>query len=261
MWVERVASYGYATKGFVYILVGILAILVIFTQGGKITGTSGALHTVAQQPYGQFLLILIAFGLVSYSFWRLVQAIKDPRNQGNDAKGLLTRGGYILSGIIYSTLAYEAIDIVFDFPGGNNEDSKEDWTARILLQPFGRWIVGIGGAMMIGVGFYRIYRALRVKFRKTLDLTELNEDQKTLVIQVCRVGILARGIIYILFGFFIIQAAYQFEANEVKGLDQLLQTIVIQPWGQLLLLLFALGLVAYGIYMEVKARYRNIDLN
>lgn len=124
----------------------------------------------------------------------------------------------------------------------------------------GRWIVGIGGSIVIGIGFYRIYRALQITFRQTLDLAELNKKQKILLLQICRFGILSRGIIYILLGFFIIQAAYQFDPNEVKGLDQLLQTIFIQPFGKLLLLLFALGLVAYGIYMEVKALYRKINM-
>ncbi|MDY7022621.1 MAG: DUF1206 domain-containing protein [Cyanobacteriota bacterium] len=261
MWLENLARIGYATKGVVYILVGMLAVLVALGSGGKTTGTSGALNTIAEQPYGKVILVLVAVGLIGYSVWRLIQAVKDPGNKGNDLKGLATRAGYVLSGLAYTGLAYEAMDLVVNFPGGNNGDSKEDWTARLLSQPFGRWLVGTVGAVIIGVGFYRIYRAWKVKFRKSLDLRELSYSQENVILQVCRVGIVARGIVYILLGFFVIQAARQFDPEKVRGLDQMLDTIVRQPMGKVMLLMMALGLVAYGIYMEVQARYRRIKVD
>lgn len=263
MWIEKLARFGYATKGFVYILVGILAVLVALDAGGDTTGTSGALHKLAGQPYGQFLLGLIAVGLVGYSLWRLIQAINDPDNKGNDAKGLATRAGYVLSGLVYLALAYEAADLALGSgsSSGSSGGSREDMTAQVLSQPFGQWLVGTVGAVIIGVGFYRIYRAWKIKFRKTLDLRELDQGQETMIVQVCRVGIMARGIVYILLGFFVIQAARQFDPEKVKGMDQMLQTVAQQPFGKILLLLIALGLVAYGIYMEVQARYRRIKVD
>ncbi|NJO47237.1 MAG: DUF1206 domain-containing protein [Oscillatoriales cyanobacterium RM2_1_1] len=259
MWIERLARFGYATKGVVYILIGMLAVLVAFNAGGKTTGSSGALRTIAEQPYGRFLLILIAIGLLGYALWRWVQAVKDPDHKGNDFKGLATRAGYILSGLIYAGLAFEATKLVLNFGGNGDGDSREDWTAQLLSQPFGQWLAGTVGAVIVGVGFYRIYRAWKIKFRKSLNLQELDQNQTNLVVQVCRAGIVARGIVYVLLGFFLIQAAYQFDPEQVKGMDELFQTVARQPLGKVLLLLIALGMIAYGIYMEIQARYRRID--
>ncbi len=103
---ETLARFGYVAKGFVYGEIGILALLAAFSLGGETTDTTGALHEIAAQPFGQILLALIAFGLVGYVIWRLIQAIKDPGDKGTDAKGIFTRLGYILSGISYAGAVY-----------------------------------------------------------------------------------------------------------------------------------------------------------
>ncbi|MGC9525163.1 MAG: DUF1206 domain-containing protein [Limnospira sp.] len=258
MWLQRLARFGYATKGAVYILIGVLAILAAFTAKGKTTDTRGALHTIAAQPFGQLLLILVAVGLIAYTIWRFIQAIADPDRKGNDAKGIVTRIGYAISGFIYGALAFNATLLAFGNSGGGGGNSKVTWTARILVQPFGRWLIGAIGIIVIGVGLYRIYKAYRIKFRQRLNLRELDADQQKTVVGVCRFGIGARGIVFIMLGIFLLQAAYQSDASKVEGLDGLLNSIARQVHGQFLLAFVAAGLVAYGIYMWVQARYRKI---
>ena len=108
MWIERLARFGYATKGFVYAMIGVLAVMAAFSAGGKTTDSSGALQTIAAQPFGQILLLLIAVGLIGYTIWRLIQAINDPENKGSDFKGIFQRLGYVTSGLIYAGLAWTA---------------------------------------------------------------------------------------------------------------------------------------------------------
>ncbi len=105
---ETLARFGYVAKAFVYGTIGILALLAAFSVGGKTTDTTGALHAIAAQPLGQILLALIAFGLVGYVVWRLIQAINDPGDKGSDTKGVFTRLGYIFSGIAYAGVAINA---------------------------------------------------------------------------------------------------------------------------------------------------------
>ncbi|MEB3278947.1 MAG: DUF1206 domain-containing protein [Lyngbya sp.] len=258
MWIERLARFGYATKGAVYGLIGLLALMAAFSSGGKTTGTRGALRTIAAQPFGQILLILIAVGLVGYAIWRFVEAIQDPDRKGSDLKGIATRIGYGISGLIYTGLAFNAALLAIGAAGGGGGDSKQTWTARLLSQPFGQWLVGTIGAILIGIGLYRIYKAYRIKFRKKLNLAELDYKQEKLIVNVCRFGITARGVIFMMLGFFLIQAARQFDASEVQGLDGALQTLARQPYGKFLLAIAAFGLVAYAVYMFVQARYRLI---
>ncbi|EAW34753.1 DUF1206 domain-containing protein [Lyngbya sp. PCC 8106] len=261
MWVERLARFGYATKGAVYGLIGILAVMAAFTSGGKTTGTKGALRTIAAQPFGQILLILVAVGLVGYVIWRFVEAIKDPDHKGSDFKGIVTRLGYIISGLIYAGVAVNAALLAIGSSSGGGGDSKQTGTARLLSQPFGQWLVGTLGALIIGLGFYYIYKAYKTKFRKKLNLRELDYKQEKLVVNVCRFGITARGVIFTMLGFFLIQAARQFEPSKARGLDGALHTIAQQPYGKFLLAIAAFGLIAYGIYMLVQARYRHFKTN
>jgi hypothetical protein len=261
---ETLARFGYAAKGFVYMAIGILALLAAFSIGGKTTGTSGALQTIAEQPFGRLLLILIAIGLVGYVIWRLIQAVKDPDNKGNDAKGLFTRLGYLLSGLAYMGVAANAALLAFGNSGSSGSgsgDSKQDWTATVMQQPFGRWLIGIVGALIIGIGFYRIYRAYKIKFRKKLDLKELSSQQEKWLVNISRFGIAARGVVFIMIGFFVLQAAKNFNPQEVKGLDGALLSLAQQPYGKVLLGLMALGLIAYAVYLWLQARYRDFEIN
>ena len=256
---ETFARFGYAAKGFVYGAIGILALLAAFSAGGDTTDTSGALQAISQQPFGKILLGLIAVGLIGYSIWRLIEGIKDPEHKGTDAKGLFARLGYMLSGITYIGVAINAGLLAIGSSSGGGGDSKQDWTAMVMEQPFGRWLVGIAGAITIGIGFWRIYRAYKTKFRKKLNMSELNSDQRDLLVNVSRFGIAARGFVFVMIGFFLMQAAKSYDPQKVKGLDGALLTLAQQPFGKALLGIMALGLMAYAAYLFVQARYRLID--
>ena len=261
---ETFARFGYAAKGFVYGAIGILALLAAFGTGGDTTDTTGALHAIAKQPFGKILLALIAIGLVGYVIWRLIEAISDPQDKGTDAKGIFSRLGYLLSGLAYIGVAANAGMLALGIGnsgGGGGSSSKQDWTATVLQQPFGRWLVGIGGAITIGIGLYRIYRAYKTKFRKKLDMSELDYKKRDLLINISRFGIAARGVVFMMIGFFIMQAAKSYDPEKVKGLDGALLTLTQQPFGKVLLTLMALGLIAYAVYLFIQARYRNIQLS
>lgn len=260
---EKLARFGYAAKGFVYGAIGILALLAAFSAGGKTTGTTGALHTIAGQPFGKVLLGLIAIGLVGYVLWRLIQGINDPEHKGKDAQGIFTRLGYILSGLAYGGVAVNAalLAIGSSNSGSSGSQSKQDWTATVLQQPFGRWLVGLAGAITIGIGFWRLYEAYKIKFRKQLRMGELNSQQQHWLVNISRFGIAARGVVFIALGFFIMQAAYQYNPEKVRGLDGILQTFARQPFGKVFLVLIAVGLVAYAVYLFLQARYRKIRIN
>ena len=259
---ETLARFGYGAKGFVYGAIALLALLTAFNAGGKTTGTTGALHAIAQQSFGKILLILIAIGLAGYVFWRLIQAIKDPEHKGNDAQGIFSRLGYLTSGLAYLGVAANAALLAMGSSSGSSGNStKQDWTATLMQQPFGRWLVGLGGALVIGIGFYRIYRAYKTKFRKKLDLKELDSQTKDWLVKVSRFGIAARGFVFIMMGFFFLQAAHQYNPQKVRGLDGVLATLIQQPFGKVLLAIMALGLFSYAVYLFLQARFRLIDIN
>ena len=258
---EALARFGYITRGIVYAMIGILALLAAFGTGGKTTGTNGALRIIAKQPFGQILLALVAVGLLGYVLWRFVQAIKDPGDCGTHCKGLILRLGYAASGLFYLGIAFNAALLVLGNGSSSNTKTKQDWTAMLMQQPFGRWLVGLAGAIVIGIGFYKIYFASKVKFHKKHNLKELGAIQQKTLINISRFGIAARGVVFVMTGFFITEAAKSYNPQKVKGLDGALLTLARQPYGKVLLIIAALGLIAFSICSLLKVRYRNIELN
>ncbi len=258
-WVERLARLGFGARGVVYATVGVLAAQAAFGAGGKTTDTKGALQSIVTQPFGKFLLAIVAFGLLGYVLWRFVEAIADPENKGTDAKGLALRLGYAGSGLIYAGLAWSAIKLILGSGGGGNSNSSQDWTARLLAQPFGQFLTGIVGAGVIGMGFYQFYRAYKAKFRKKWKISEMSQQEEKWATLASRFGIASRGVVFSIIGLFLLQAARQSDATQVEGLGGALAALARQPFGPWLLGIVAFGLIAYGIYNFVEARYRRIQ--
>jgi multisubunit Na+/H+ antiporter MnhC subunit len=258
-WVERLARAGYAARGIVYIVIGVLAFQSAFSAGGQTTDSRGALHTIAGQPFGRILLGMVGIGLLGYALWRLVEASLDPQNKGSDAKGIAHRIGSALSGVAYAGLGLTAFKIVMGASGGKSS-SQQDWTARLLSQPLGQWLVALIGLVVIGVGVNALYKAFTAKFRDKLKTEEMSAVEDTWITRTGRAGYGARGVVWIMIGWFLIQAGRHANAREARGLPQTLDTLASQAYGPWLLGAVAVGLVSYGIYALAEARYRRIYL-
>ncbi|MBE9155438.1 DUF1206 domain-containing protein [Nodosilinea sp. LEGE 06152] len=258
-WMEGLARAGFAAKGIVYALVGILAAQAALGSGGQTTDTQGVLPTIVAQPFGKVLLSLVAIGLLGYALWRFVEAIADPEHKGHDIKGLLQRCSYAGNGLIYAGLALTAAQIALGSGSASDSDAaSRDWTARLLAQPFGQWLVGTIGALFIGLGVYQFYRAYKATFKRQLKLREMSSTEEKWITRTGRFGFAARGVVFAIIGFFFIQAARQSNPDQALGLGGALGSLQQQPYGAWVLGVVALGLLAYGIYFVVQARYRYI---
>lgn len=254
-WVEPLARFGYAARGVVYAVVGLLAIQTAFGGRGQTTGQEGALQRIAEQS--RFLLVLMAIGLAGYALWRFVQAVLDPENKGTDPKGIAQRGMMVASGIVYSGLAITAARLASGGGGGGGEGSQ-GFTAELMTKPFGRWLVVLAGLAVIVAGLYQLKQAYTKKFRERLKLQEMNADEERLATRTGQMGLAARGVVFLITGWFLIQAGLHFDPSQARGLGGALETLASQPYGPWLLGLVALGLVAYGAYSFLEARYRRI---
>ncbi len=261
-WIVPLARFGYAAKGVVYVLVGALAALAAFNEGGRTTNSRGALEQILYRPYGRFLLGVVVVGLAGYAIWRWVQAATDTENKGLGAKGLAVRIGYAVVGLIYASLAYSAVQMILGSGAGSggNREASQEWTARLLAQPFGRWLVGAVGLGVIAFAVYQLYKAYAAKFREKLKLDEMSERTETLATRAGQVGLAARSVVFGIVGIFLLQAALHSDANEARGLSGALRALEQQPFGAWVLGSVALGLVTYGLFMFVLARYRRIIL-
>jgi hypothetical protein len=261
--VVGLARFGYAAKGVVYIIVGILALQVALGTGGQTTGPEGALGQINRQPFGQFMLVLVAIGLLGYAIWRIVQAWVDPEGAGSDAKGIGQRIGYVFSGFSYGALALAAAQMVMGAAssGGDNSQQTQDWTARLMALPFGRWLVALIGLGVIGIGLFQFYYGYQEKFRKHLKTHEMSAQENQWATRMGRIGYMARGVVYAIIGGFLVLAAWQHDASEVGGIGKALDELAQQPYGPWLLGLVALGLIGYAVFAFIEARYRRIFID
>ena len=257
IWLARL---GYAARGIVYLIIGGLAIKLATGFGGKITDQHGALQAISQEPFGKFLLVIVAIGLVGYALWKFIEAFFDTDSVGTRAKGMVGRVGDVATGIAYALLALGAISIITGSGNGGKSSnaSTQDWTAKLLHNPFGVFLVVVIGLIVIAVAAYLFYRAYAADFRKRLNLSSLSPQWRNWAILSGRFGYAALGVVYGIVGIFLIVAAVRNNASQAKGLSGALQVLIHQPFGPVLLAVVALGLIAYGIFSFVEARYRRL---
>lgn len=255
-WIERLARMGYVAKGVVHILVGWLAAQAAIGSGGSTTDSSGALRTIVDEPMGRTILGIIAVGLLGYALWRILEAVLDTAGRGTDGKGIAIRVGNAGKAVLYGGLGVEATRLAMGSASGSG-GGAEHWTRRLLEQPFGQVLVVIAGLGVIAYGVYQLVRAWRAKLSSDLSIGSIPVETRRWVIRISRFGIGARGVVFLLIGYLLAMAGVREQASNAEGVGGALSILGREP---LLLALVGIGLVAYGLYEFLNARYRRIDV-
>jgi hypothetical protein len=264
-WVAKLVRLGYAAKGFVYCVVGVLAFQAAFGSAGEgeTTGSRGAMDAILRQPFGRILLGTVAVGLAGYALWQFFRTAFDPEHDSNDhgPKSLGRRAMYLLSAVIHTALVVAAVKTLMGTAGAHDDNAQaQGWTATFMSYPYGRWLVGLGGLGIAIYGLMQVRKGYRSDLDKQLALGSMSSTAHRLAILAGRFGIAARGIVFVVIGALLVMAAYHEDSDEARGLGGALDTLQQQAYGPWLLGAVALGLIAYGLYLFIRARYRRIDL-
>ena len=253
---------GLASRGFLHLVVAALALRVATGDFDEKADARGALETVAEQPFGRVLVLAAAAGFAGYAAWRFVQAVFDPEGKGTDAAGLAKRASYVARGLLYVAFTVIALRLALDgsraTPGGARSSETQDLTARALALPGGRWLVALAGVAVVGVGLFNGWRGVTRHFEKDLKRYEMTARQRRWATRFGIVGHLARMVAFLVAGGFLVRAAARFDPQRGVGLDASLHEVAARPYGPPLLAVVALGLVAFGLYQLVQARYRRV---
>lgn len=266
-WYAWVARGGLVAKGISYGIVGVLAIQVALGEGGKATSREGALATIAQNGFGKALLVALALGFAAYALWRFVQAFAEREEADADeaserAKTWGKRAGYVGRGLIYAGLTYSTVQLLTGSGGGGSQNQEaKSTTAGVFDWPAGRWLVGLAGLAVIGAGLWNAYRAVTKKFEEKWRTGEMSSTERRWGVRAGVVGHLARGVVFTLIGIFLTKAAVEYDPNEAIGLDGALQKLAEAAYGPVLLGVTAAGLICYGLYCLVDARYRDVSVD
>jgi len=259
-WIERLARVGFAAKALLYMTVGALAVLAALGQGGNAaTDQRGAMHSILRAPTGRVLLGIVAIGLMGYAVWRVIEGITDPERRGRSAKGIALRVLSVITGLAHGALAISAAKLVLGqrIDGGGAREAQH-WTARALATPGGNLLVIAVAGAVIGYGAYQLYCAYNAKFSKKLSLASLSSTTRSMVIGISSVGIAARGIVFGMIGVLLFRAANNGNPKQAGGFARSLAELF--EWGRGPFVAIAVGLIAYGGYQLLNARYRRIHV-
>ncbi|MFJ5222273.1 DUF1206 domain-containing protein [Streptomyces sp. NPDC088400] len=253
------ARAGFVARGVIYMLIGVLSLRIAFSggSGGGQADRGGAIAEIAQKPFGTVLLYLLGTALAGMALWRLSEAAFGQAGpDGRKAsKRAMAAGRFVFYGFVsYSVLSYAA----GDSGSGSSDKSSRDVTAKALEWPGGQWIVGIAGVTVAAAGVWIACRALMRKFHKHLKMSEIPKKARKAVGFVGVFGGTARGAVFAVAGAFALAAAVQHKPGRAKGMDDTLRSFTDTPAGPWLLVLIALGLMAFGVFSWANARWRKV---
>jgi hypothetical protein len=247
--VEKGARLGFAANGVLNIVIGYIALQLAWVGlggGGDEASASGALDTLATTPVGVVALVITIAGFALLGLWYLATVLV--------VDGWGDRLKSLVKGVTYLVLGGLAVTVLAGVDSDEGESEQASTvTATLMQQPWGRWLVGIAGLVVAGVGIYQVVKGLGCRF-----VNDLDRDPPGWARHAGRIGYTTRGGAFVLIGGFLVIAAVNQDPEEARGLDGALQALLDLPFGSSLLTAVALGLMSYGVYCFARARYARV---
>jgi hypothetical protein len=251
-WVGWLGRLGFAAQGTCFAIIAVLALELAFGGRGRLTDPRGAFAVLATESWTRVLLVLLVIGFVAYSLWRLAQSLFDRGGMGSAPGGIGRRLIQLGQAILYALLAVSAIRVLLGFHG---QGSPKRATAGVLGWPGGPELVGTIGACLGIIAAVNVYWGLSGRFRESLRVQELSGDTERLLMLVGTIGFVALGAVLALVAWFLLKAAVDFDAGNVVSLGGAMAQLARADYGRWLLAASAAGLLAYGTFGLLQARY------
>lgn len=252
-WTRRLAAIGLGARSVLYATLAVLVLQVAFGQDRQRTDSSGALHALAREPFGKLVLALLAAGFAVYAFWRLVEACT--AHPGREHDGVI-RAVDVARTIVYGGLCALAIATLLGSRSAAKGGQEQGWTARVLGWPHGRAIVAIVGVALIAGAIAIASHLVDGSWRDNIDLRRVSREMEPAIVACAYVGIAARALVIAAIGVFVVQAAWQYDPRTGVGLDGALHRLAHASHGTLVLVIVAIGLLAYAVYSVIEAALR-----
>jgi hypothetical protein len=249
---ELLVRVGFAASGLIHLLLGYLAIQVALHHGGS-PDQSGAFAQIAKLPVGGAILWITVAGMFALALWLLIQAAL---GIGSSSKKRWTRS-LVSAGkaIAYAALGLTALTFA---RGGSSSSasSTQHASSTLLTLPGGQLLLALIGLATIGIGGYFIAKGVRQRF--TQDITVPHGTARRPVIVLGVTGYVAKGIAIAIVGVLFVVAAITLDPKKASGLDGALNSLSSLPFGQILLVAVGIGLIAFGLYTFVRARFAHV---
>lgn len=258
--VEAAARFGYAARGAVYLSIGVVALLAALDLAPRAEGAIGALEAWGRWPAGILLLWCVGVGLYGFAAWRGLQSLFDADRRGTRPKAIAARVGQAISGIAYAAMAvgvFGLIDALEDLHESDDRESTRRAISEALALPMGDTLVTACGVFVMAAGVGSIVRAFTDHFCRDLDCSV---RRRRWLGAIARVGYVGRGVALLPAGLLLARAGLQARASEARGLGGALDVLERGPWGDAVLILTALGLLAFGVFAVMEGWLRRMRI-
>ena len=255
---QGLAKAGFVARGAIYVLIGVIAVQIALGHGGQ-ADRGGALAQIAAKSYGTFVLWLLVIGFAGLALWRLGEAAFGAA--GPDGYKTSKRLQSFARGVLYTFFFASTLQLVTGASSAataNGNSQSQALTARVMTHSGGRLLVGLIGVVVVVIGVLLAREGATKAFLKQMDLGRASTRTRSLVQKLGTVGGVARGAVIALAGVFFVIAAVRFTPAKAEGIDGTLRAFAHTPMGPLLLVLVALGLVAFGLFSWCEARWRRV---
>lgn len=251
------ARAGLTARGVMYGLIGIIAVQIALGTTHRQADRNGAVRVVAATPFGKVILWLLVIGFAGLTLWRLSEAIWGA--SGADGHKTSTRLTSLARAVLYGFLTFGILKYALGLgaPASTNSQSR-DLTATALKHPGGQVAVVIAGVIIAGIGLKLAYEAFRRKFLRDMQMGSASPATRKFVTWLGEAGGIARGVVFVTIGLFLLVAGLQAKPGQAKGIDSALRALAHTPVGPWLLGLVAVGLVLFGVFSCCEARWRRV---
>lgn len=256
-WLVRA---GFVARGITYGLIGALSLALALGAGtaGAAPSQQGALELVSRSWLGRIALVVVAAGLLAYATWKLTQGIVGTGPEGGGGSSPKDRIANAAGGLAYVGFFLVALRVLVTGGAGSSTRETRHAAAGILGWPAGPELVGVGGALLIGVTIYQLYETATGAFAHEDRTGRMSAEERRAFMLLGRIGISARAIVFGLVGYFVLRAAIDFDPHKAVGVDGALARVHQEPLGPWLLGLVAVGLLAFAGFSFAESRYRRL---
>ncbi len=265
VWLRAGSRLGLACRGAVYLLVGYLAFRLALASHGRAgapASTAGAVQAAVASAWGRIPLVLLVGGLAAYALTQLVEAVFRPAHATGTLHRWRQRAVSSWGFVLYSLFCLSTARLLAETPPQQTAQSEQrqdaGMTAELLRTGWGKALLVLAGILVVAGGLEAARRAVRLNFRERFTAGHMSRPLAVLTRALGAFGSLARAVVFVLTGVFLIKAAVLSRAGQAKGLDAVFRSVASSPYGPWLLALLAAGLLCYGLYCLVEARYRDL---
>lgn len=267
-WVRTAARLGGAARGLVFLVLAYLIARIAagaLGDGGstrKSVSGKGVAQSVAQQSGGRVMLFVLALGTICYCVFCLIYAAthRDPKSEAKTwGKRVASLWGFVVYGS-FTVYALKTALSGHDQGGSSRQQNAQQsqWSARVLRWPGGQVLLFAIGAALFLAALTLAVRAVRRKFRKRLEESQMSQGVHRTTLTLGTVGLLGRAALFAIVGWFVTKAAVDNDPSHSKGVDGSVRQFAADNGGAALLWVVAIALIAFGLYLLLEARYRRV---